>query len=270
MIKPRFSIITVTKDNLAGLRRTFRSLHAQRCQDYEWIVIDGGSTDGTLDHFTPAISEPDTGIYDAMNKGIERVQGDYILFLNAGDVLFPDALDNIAMLSADFIYGDAVEGGRTKPARHNISRGMITHHQAMFYKRALIGDLRFDLRYPIAADYDFTWRFMRKCGDISYSPQALCDFETGGLSQRNTAQGRREQFKIRRAMGANLLFGCFIYARQYAAQALRSLAPSLFWRARSWRNTAPVPAHNQTRARHPENQGAPHTHIQTQKHHEAA
>lgn len=271
MIKPRFSIVTITKNNLAGLRRTLHSLHEQRCQDYEWIVIDGGSTDGTLDHFKPALSEADKGIYDAMNKGLERAQGDYILFLNAGDTLVdPYILENIAPCHADFIYGDAIEGNHIKPAKHAIAQGMITHHQAMFYRRNKIGILRFDLSHPIAADYDFTWHFLKGCQTIIHIPLPVCNYEEGGWSQQRTKQGRREQFIIRRAMGVPIFVCCFIYARQSAAQAVRFLAPSLFWRARSRRSTAPVPAHNQSRARHRECPDAQNTHRKIQMSREAA
>ena len=252
MTEPRFSIVTVTKDNLAGLHKTARSVEAQTCRDYEWLVIDGGSRDGTQDHYTPVISEADGGIYDAMNKGIGCAKGAYILFLNAGDALAaPDVLESLRAYNADFIYGDAWEDGYLKPARHNIERGMITHHQAMLYRRACIGDLRFDTSLPLAADYDFTWRFMKRSADCLYVPVALCDFESGGVSQRKAAQGRREQFCIRRHRGVPLYVCLAIYLKQAAVQAVRQYAPALFWRVRSRRNSVLSPAHNRTLPRHP-------------------
>ena len=81
-----FTIITITKDNAAGLQKTWKSLMSQTCTDYEWIVIDGNSSDGTksLLKSTDAkwVSEPDNGIYDAMNKGIDKAKGDWLLFLS--------------------------------------------------------------------------------------------------------------------------------------------------------------------------------------------
>ena len=91
---PLFSVISVTYNNLKGLQNTFKSLRLQTFTDYEWIVVDGGSYDGTLDFLSDKpcklISEKDDGIYDAMNKGIGKANGDYLIFMNAGDV-FADA-----------------------------------------------------------------------------------------------------------------------------------------------------------------------------------
>ena len=87
---PLFSIITVTKDNLRGFLETRQSVKGQSCRDYEWIVVDGNSSDGTKTHLPPhSVSEADKGIYDAMNKGIDRATGRYLIFLNAVD-LFED------------------------------------------------------------------------------------------------------------------------------------------------------------------------------------
>lgn len=261
MTKPCFSIITVTKNNLSGLRRTDASIRAQTYQNYEWLIIDGASTDGTLGHYNPAISEPDSGIYDAMNKGITLASGDYLIFMNAGDVFAAgDTLEILSGHDADFIYGDARENGQMKPARHDISHGMITHHQAMAYRRAAIGILRFDPAYSIAADYDFTWRFMQRSLSHLYIPIPVCDFESGGVSQANAARGRKEQFAIRRKMGCSHPFCASVYVRQYLVWIVRQYAPDFFWRMRSRRNTAPSPAHNRTRPGHPENRGATHTH----------
>jgi putative colanic acid biosynthesis glycosyltransferase len=96
-----FSIITVTRNNLEGLRRTHVSLRAQSYADYEWIIIDGASSDGTVNYLeglaARSWSEPDEGIYDAMNKGLARARGDYLLLMNAGDSFAaPDVLQKIA------------------------------------------------------------------------------------------------------------------------------------------------------------------------------
>ncbi|MCD8498238.1 MAG: glycosyltransferase [Alphaproteobacteria bacterium] len=170
-----FSIITVTRNNGEGLARTYASLAAQSLADYEWIVIDGASSDSTLGFMKdkPAllVSEPDKGIYDAMNKGLERASGDFLIFMNAGDCFAgAQVLEELShVLRAEqtvFAYGDAWEeqsGGRPfyKRARrhHHIAYGMFTHHQAMVYKRAALGDMRYDLRYKIASDYDLTAGF---------------------------------------------------------------------------------------------------------------
>lgn len=263
MNKPSLSIITVTKNNCAGLLKTRASL-PQDTALYEWIVIDGGSTDSTLTHIVPAVSEADRGIYDAMNKGLARAQGEYVLFLNAGDTLIEPALPGMLQnIQADFVYGDAMEDGYLKPARHDIRRGMMTHHQAMLYRRDCIGDLRFNLGYSIAGDYDFTWRFLNKTTSMHYLRDALCTFEAGGISQRKAALGRTEEFHIRRAMGLSFFQCTAIYMQQAAAQAFKQLCPALYWRVRSYYNTRLLPGHNLALRPHPKNRPSTDNHTQT-------
>lgn len=266
MTEPRFSIITVTKNNLPGLHATHASLQEQTFTNYEWIVIDGASSDGTLDQFTPDLSEPDAGPFDAMNKGMEKARGDYLLFLNAGDTLAaPDVLEKIAKADADFIYGDSLENSYYKSAKSPdcTHHSMITHHQAMFYRRAAIGDLCYNLHYPIAADYDFTWRFLDQKPSIAYMNFPICRFECGGLSQRHAPQGRHEQFRIRHSRNMPIIFCVYIYARQIAAQLLRNRLPAFFWRLRCRGNNAPWRGHSQTLPARPENRVSSHTRKQT-------
>ncbi len=233
----RFSIITVTRNNLAGLKWTQISLAAQTSRDFEWIIIDGASDDGTKEFLQKTtvqwISEPDAGIYDAMNKGMKRATGDHLLFLNAGDELAaPDVLEKLSTIDADFIYGDALENHMPKPARPHtkIARGLFTHHQAMFYRRALIGDLRYDTTYKIAADYKFTLQFLKKARRVSYWPHPVCIFKQGGVSQKNAVQGRREQFNIRRNQNESGVFSnSLIFLCQSAALSLRRHLPGLYW-----------------------------------------
>lgn len=237
----RFSIITVTRNNICGLRKTRRSLQAQRFEDYEWIVIDGASTDGTAAWLRETdaawVSEPDNGIYDAMNKGIARARGKYLIFMNAGDECAgPACLEKIAEYAdADFIYCDALEAGHYKKARphEKINYGMFTHHQAMIYRRELMEKLRYDTNYTIAADYKFTLQFLRKARNISYAPFPFCVFEQGGASQREAAKGRNEQFRIRQELGTCGWFrNAGIYALQTAALAIRYLMPGVYWFAK--------------------------------------
>lgn len=241
---PLFSILTITRNNLSGLQRTMESIMAQSLRDFEWIIIDGGSSDGTKEFLStlPArwISEPDGGIYDAMNKGIDCAHGDYIIFMNAGDV-FTDSdilralAKAIAAENPDFIYGDALEGnGQYKKAysHERIAQGMFTHHQAMIYSRSAIGTMRYNIHYKIAADYDFTVRFLSGAS-AHYIPCAICLFEEGGISHQNRQRGRREQYAIRRAQGLcspweNLM----VRLRQKTAARLKDYAPALYGRLR--------------------------------------
>lgn len=285
---PLFFVMTVCLNNLSGLRRTYESLRRQTCSNFEWIVIDGGSADGTQRWLEKTrvrwVSEPDKGLYDAMNKGLERAGGEYLIFLNAGDSLAgPETLANIASAIRDadavpdFIYGDSCEtapGGRKfykrAKSHERISRGMFTHHQAMIYRREAVGELRYDLRYEIAADYDFTCRFLldtkhRHCEErprrshpdsglprspglhpgslamtpcILYLPFPLCLFEGGGTSQQKAPQGRSEQFRIRRRLGiGNPLTNGALHLAQTLTWHLRRLFPGLYWRLKSSGNS---------------------------------
>lgn len=250
-----FSVVTVTRNNSKGLIATHKSLAAQTCRDFEWIVIDGASSDGTAAWLatTDAIwsSEPDRGIYDAMNKGIARARGDYLLFLNAGDRLAaPDTLAQIADRIAAaqqvpaFVYGDSRENqvnGQPvlKKARPHdrITQGMFTHHQSMLYRRDRLDNIRYDISYRIAADYKFTAEVLRKRKPVLYCPFSICLFEPNGVSQRRTGDGRGEQFRIRREcrlvpMHKNIM----IYGAQSALIALRRVAPGLYWWSKNlWR-----------------------------------
>lgn len=248
--KPLFSLISVTLNNLSGLQRTHKSITNQGFSDYEWVVIDGASTDGTQKWLenTQAdwISEPDDGLYEAMNKGLERARGRYLLFLNAGDILAgPDTLADIARRigqtnQPDFIYGDSYEelpSGRHvyKPARaaHKIARGMITHHQAMLYRKDALGDLRYNTRYRLAADYDFTMRFLLKTGEALYCDFPFCVFEPGGLSQTGAKTARIEEAIIRRELGlGGPLTGALTTSRQTLAHGLKTLSPELYAKMR--------------------------------------
>ena len=241
--KPFFSIITATLNNARGLKNTHDSLKMQKTEDYEWLVMDGGSSDDSLVPFkdSKAIihSEADDGPFDAMNKGIDRARGQYLLFLNAGDTLSaPQTLEKIkedTKPHIDFIYGDSTENGYQKPARNpDIARGMFTHHQSMLYAREKIGDLRYNTPYNIAADYDFTARFLKRCQQIQYCKFPICDFEPDGISQKNAKTGRIEEFKIRKALNlTSPVRNHTITTLQSASWLLRRVSPALYWRLKS-------------------------------------
>lgn len=227
---PLFSIVTVCLNDKEGLIRTRQSIRSQTTSDYEWIVIDGASVDGTKEFLEqlPAdechwISEPDKGLYDAMNKGIDKATGRYLLFLNSGDEFAsPDVLHDITMgLPVDsrpnFIYGDSLErvhGGELayKPARHykHIWYGMFTHHQAMFYDKKALGNIRYRSDYPIAADYALTSEFLSKSISIAQISFPVCVFEGGGItaSSVNHWRGIKEQWRVGRNILGRSVFLC--------------------------------------------------------------
>ena len=244
MTSPLFSIVTITLNNIDGLEKTHKSINAQTFKDYEWIVIDGASTDGTIDFLeqsnTTYISEADDGLYDAMNKGIKRATGTYIVFMNAGDCFAStNTLETIAEhaknTNPDFIYGDALEildGTEIyKHARpdYMMLSGMITHHQSMIYKRDEIDDLEYDLKYKIAADYDFTLRFLENAKNTIHIPAPLCVFESGGISETCALKGRIEQFKIRRNLKVSLIDNLKTFITQTLVYILRKISPRIYW-----------------------------------------
>lgn len=238
---PLFSIITITRNNRSGLKKTFLSIRTQTNTNFEWIIIDGASTDGTKDDLKDIaadkiISEQDSGIYDAMNKGLQHAIGEYVIFMNAGDMFAsPNVLENISALTRskpDFIYGDSLESNHYKPARSHlkINWGMFTHHQAMFYQRESLGQLRYDMSYKIAADYNLTLRFLSFHKRVLYRPIPICIFESGGISQTQADLGRKEQYLSRKQNKSCSDFqNHLIQIIQMFRFKFRKVFPSLYW-----------------------------------------
>jgi putative colanic acid biosynthesis glycosyltransferase len=271
MKKPQnITIVTVCLNDLERLKRTYRSILKQNYKNYQWLAIDGGSSDGTQDYLADTeaewISESDSGLYDAMNKGLDRATGDYVVFMNAGDEFYDSqTLQNVASAiensadMPDFIYGDTVERDhhglmmRKAPSHTQKFRGMLVFHQAMYFRRDLIGGLRYDMEYRISADYDFSCRFMMKSNHILQIAAPLCIFESGGVSQQNALLGRREQYDIRARIGmAGPVQNAFIFAAQSTLWSLRSIAPDLYWRMRSSGKILPENAQTPSPSGHPE------------------
>jgi glycosyltransferase involved in cell wall biosynthesis len=175
---PVVSIITVCLNNKAGLEKTIQSVVEQTFRNYEFIVIDGGSTDGSLEvlkkyssEIAYRISENDTGIYNAMNKGIVKAQGEYCLFLNSGDYLVDsNVLSNVFIkeLDEDIIYGDMIiDDGNGKmeygeqPLKLTLEF-LIAHtlwHPVSFIKRSLFQEFGlYNESNKIVSDYEFFLR----------------------------------------------------------------------------------------------------------------
>ncbi len=253
--KGPLAVLTVTRDNHAGLLATHASLRGQSVDDCVWLVADGGSTDGTADWLAAQAdapsntlvwwrSAPDGGPYGGMNHALDAACAlgcGHALFLNAGDQLAE--ADTLARLldairqapDAALLYGDALESmedGRIllKVARTHkrATFGMFTHHQAMIYRIGAVGDLQFDPSYEIAADYAFTLATMAR-GPIARLPFPVCLFAAGGLSQQKIMQGRREQARVRRTFfGHGRLRKSLLSASQWAASALRRHVPAVY------------------------------------------
>ncbi len=238
-----FTIITIAYQNLAGLKKTAASITGQEGKDFQWIVIDGNSNDGTKDFIKSQpcewISEPDDGIYDAMNKGIDRATGHYTIFMNAGDIFAGvEVLKHLkhrinkSTQAIDFIYGDAKEDGNYKAARSHkkIAWGMFTHHQSMLYRTAPLKQFRYDSNHNIAADYDLTCRFLARAQNAEYIAIPICGFEPGGLSQQSVRAGRIQQYQIRKNLKiCSTPQNILIYSVQTLSFNLRRYVPRLYW-----------------------------------------
>ncbi|MCB2220107.1 MAG: glycosyltransferase [Bacteroidetes bacterium] len=245
---PFFSVITICRNNLEELKTTFFSIKNQTFRDFEWIVVDGNSTDGTknwLHHNRLAKwrSESDQGIFDAMNKGLERANGKYLIFMNSGDQFVgEEVLDKVYDAAMDnnmpgFIYGDSLDVDENKVEHYRTAkdftlnwRGMITQHQAMFFNRNAIGDIRYQLRFPITGDYAFISEILKKLddGEILKINFPVCKFEMGGTNEQQRIRALKEDLQIRREIiGLSKTKAMILYYLHYLHTILKKRNPSV-------------------------------------------
>ncbi len=197
---PTFSIITVCFNEKNGIAATCESVISQTYGAYEWIVVDGGSTDGTVDilasyheNMRVFISESDDGIYDAMNKGIEQASGDYLIFMNGGDRFSgPDVLATVAQAPAhDLIVGNMTGDGsdafdRIAPNELALDFFMKSclPHQSTYIAKSLFEQCgHYDTSYKIVADLEFFIRVFREAQPTYLKiDQILAYFDISGLT----------------------------------------------------------------------------------------
>ncbi|WP_303851838.1 glycosyltransferase family 2 protein [Seleniivibrio woodruffii] len=208
----RVSIVTIVKNDSAGLEKTIKSVTAQTFRDYELIVADGGSENSTLSVINRLkgcidifLEGPDKGIYDGMNKGIAAAQGTYIIFMNAGDVFAsPDALENVfgaVTGEPDVIYGDyRVNYGYTEKLIKgapvgNIWKGMLTSHQSTLVRTGLMKKHPFRLGVRIGADFDRLFHLYSAGASFVYVPVTVSVTEPGGVSDRKRVQVYKDHFQ---------------------------------------------------------------------------
>lgn len=220
------SIITVSYNAKESITNTVISVISQDYKQFEYIIIDGGSTDGTLDvielylpYLSYYISEPDKGIYDAMNKGVAVAKGEWVIFMNAGDCFVDNQVLSTIFLSnvntkADIIYGNTIAKypwGKCLIkgnffSKHDINLPFC--HQSTFVRTSLIKSIPFDLSYRIAADYNFFYTLYKlgkrfKHVDISIALYDTIGFSTNKVLEtyievcRSNGSNNSWQFKFR-------------------------------------------------------------------------
>ncbi len=214
---PKLSIVTVVYNAQPLIERTIKSIIAQTYINIEYIIIDGGSDDGTLElaeqyqsQIALILSGRDNGLYDAMNKGLKNATGDYIMFLNAGDELYDkDTITRIfaSSVNADVYYGNTLvvtEDGKAlgdrrlkPPAQLNwksLKYGMCVSHQSFIAKR-LLCDF-YNLEYSIAADIDWVINVLKQADKTTYTGGYISRYLAGGTSHRNKQSAWAERFRI--------------------------------------------------------------------------
>lgn len=210
----KLSIVTINYNNLEGLRDTINSVLSQTFHDYEWIIIDGGSTDGSKDlieqnkqYLSYWCSESDKGIYIALNKGIAKANGEFISFMNSGDVYASEnTLQDVFIRNhrGGVLYGDWVIEYNTKDIRMSFpidklytefTRRNICQ-QAMFYKTHLLKLNGFDETITILADHARNVELALSGVQYEYLPFVVCRYDMNGISSReDTTSIRKEDWE---------------------------------------------------------------------------
>jgi glycosyltransferase involved in cell wall biosynthesis len=199
---PSISIVTAVYNGVGSIEETIRSVIGQTYDNFEYIIVDGGSTDGTIgklmrydDQIDYWISEPDNGVYDAMNKGIELAQGDWIYFLGADDVLLDeDVLKRVFAIrpKGKLIYGNVLWGDSGRVYDGVFSKGKLIWHnicqQSIFYHKTLFRTLgTFDVQYPLLADWVFNMRaFAGHRVNPCHVDTIVARYSLSGLSSRKS------------------------------------------------------------------------------------
>ena len=256
----KFSIITITYNAGAFLPRTVESVLSQHYRDIEHIIIDGASTDSTLSvaqdymqrsyaaqngHEVRIVSEPDNGLYDAMNKGLRQASGDYICFLNAGD-FFPNAnvLDTIVSRSLTgksrqqlpaVIYGDTdivdndgnfLRHRRLAPPRNltwrSFRKGMLVCHQAFYARLDIARTVPYDTRYRYSADVDWCIRVMKEAermgAGLAYVDSVVANYTQEGQTTKHHRDSLKERYRVMQCH-----YGAFTTALMHAWFAVRAV-----------------------------------------------
>jgi len=216
-MQPKLSVITIVYNNVKDIERSMLSVLSQTYPNVEYIVVDGASADGTRelvgkykDRLAHFISEPDQGIYDAMNKGLALATGDYVLFMNSGDEIYaPETVADIFETadSADIYYGETEmynEKWESLGQRRHCAPevfdwksfrfGMSVSHQALYIKRSLAQP--YDLKYKYSSDIDWVIKAAKNASSIVNTHMYVAKYLVGGMSKKKHLASLKERFAI--------------------------------------------------------------------------
>lgn len=209
----KYSIITVNYNDAQGLKDTINSVISQTCHDYEFIIIDGGSTDNSKSIIEENqskinywVSEPDKGIFNAMNKGILVSKGEYLIFMNSGDCFYNEMVleDSLQYLESDFVIGGIKRKEDDTTMDYELSdismmtfyKGAIPH-QATFHKRSLFQNSLYDETLKISSDWKFFFqKFIFENATYNLMSVVVCSFDTTGISNSNSKLAEKERNHI--------------------------------------------------------------------------
>lgn len=216
-VKPLITVVTVVYNRKDDLNATVENIRSQSFRDFEFVVVDGGSADDTVsvihqnsDIISRWVSEPDNGIYDAMNKGVQLAKGEWIIFMNAGDMFYDNTVldffsEKLPQLSnVNIVYGDAeivqkenVHIQYQRDRHLDLTKSII--HQSMFVRREFLVKHPYDLRYKVMADYDNLLSISaispRKCKHVD---KIVCRYDKTGISSRPLYTYFREYYSVAR------------------------------------------------------------------------
>lgn len=211
---PLITIITVVYNAQKNIEDTILSVINQSYKNYEYIIVDGGSNDGTLDiikkyerYIDKWVSEADCGIYDAMNKGLDLAKGGWLNFMNAGDSFYSnDVLESIFTKkindNVDIIYGNTDIGHKILKYKQKLNlkamaQGMMLCHQSTFYRLDKL--IRYNLEYKICGDQDFTMQYFAKNKKSQYMDITISKYDLDGISSQNLNKIMTEKFLINKS-----------------------------------------------------------------------
>ncbi len=208
----KVTVITVARNARNDLRRTMESVARLSYPDVEYIVVDGASTDGTVEMLEKSkgvrwTSEADRGIYDAMNKGVTKATGEWVIFMNAGDRFASDdvierVFSHPETDAADVIYGDVVKRGTVCSASPEPVDGhrMFFCHQSCIARCKCLIDTPFDISHRMSADFKWVKMMIKQGRRLVYVPVAVSEFDTGGVSNTSRSRGLADNMRVIREL----------------------------------------------------------------------